>query len=507
MMTFRLLFACCAFTSTISAGDLPSEVGQWAEPQVWPVTAIHAAVLPTGRVLHYAYPEGTPGTNAKEWDPISNTFQDVGINIDLFCSGHSMMADGRVFVTGGNNNQNCDFQGRPVSHIFDPFTHEWTQLQNMAVSRWYPTNVTLGDGRVMIFSGLDEFCKTTDVVEMFTPETQTIEVIPGAERFVTLYPRMHLLTNGLIAHVAEESFTYTYDPSVHQWQFIGFNNEGWRSQGTSVLIPGEPDNIMLFGGYGESGPHAACERIDFTQPNPTWQSAGSMNFGRAHFNAVILPDKTVFLIGGGTFDLYGGPIFTPELWDPSDGSFTLLPPHVYARMYHSTAVLLPDGRVLCAGQDSGASGFMTELYSPSYLFRGPRPEWLETPDEIVYGATFQATIDDTSDIGAVALIRPSSVTHSVNMEQRYVEVPFTVIDGSTLQLQAPDHGDMAPPGPYMLFAMTQDGVPTVANFVNLGVPSVAVPAASTWGLAVLTLLMLATGSFVFVRSRCAVSRS
>ncbi len=87
-----------------------------------------------------------------------------------------------------------------MTHTFDPFTESWTQLEDMSVGRWYPTNVTLGDGRVLIFSGRNRHCQTTSVVEMYTPGVG-IEIIPEAEKFLPLYPRMHVLSDGKVAYV------------------------------------------------------------------------------------------------------------------------------------------------------------------------------------------------------------------------------------------------------------------------------------------------------------------
>ena len=166
---------------TLQPGQSPAEVGQWSDPFAWPVIAIHAAMLPTGKLLHYAYPGGGPGSLAYTWDPATDTFQQVFVDQDLFCSGHALLADGSLYVTGGNDNV-CQFQGRVVTHTFDSFTETWTQLDDMSVGRWYPTNVTLGDGRVVIFSGRNRHCENTPVVEMYTPGVG-VEVIPEADRW------------------------------------------------------------------------------------------------------------------------------------------------------------------------------------------------------------------------------------------------------------------------------------------------------------------------------------
>lgn len=444
------------------------DVGQWMPPQDWPVIAIHAAVLPTGQVLHYSYPFDQVGSEAATWDPVTGQFTEVNGFTDIFCSGLVPLPDGTLFVAGGNDYQ-CLFQGRRVTHIFDPFTHTWTFTGAMAEGRWYPATIRLGDGRVVIMTGLDRTCSTTLVMERFTPG-QGLSVVPGGERFLELYPRAHLLTSGLIAHVGVENSTWTFDPCTDSWQFVTTTSSGYRWNGNSVLVPARPDNIMLIGGHlGDLGAATTtCEWIDFTEADPHWRPTGSLNIARSHANTVILPDRTVLLVGGGLGpDLYQNPVLNAELFDPETESWTLLPPQQHPRMYHATAVLLPDGRVLSAGQDSGISSFTAELYLPGYLFRGPRPVISTAPAQVAFGQSFLIDSPDATSIESVALIGLASVTHSVDINQRYVGLEFSRSGDGQLTALAPPDGNHAPPGPYMLFLVNDAGVPSEAAFVQL----------------------------------------
>jgi hypothetical protein len=433
------------------------------------VVAIHAALLPTGDVLNYAYPYGGPGSRAVVWDPAAGPFQDVDMSTDIFCSGHSLLPDGRVYVVGGNDYE-CEFQGRADRHVFDPVAQSWTQLPDMSVGRWYPTNITLGDGRVITVSGLDRNCQTTTVMEIYTPGGD-FSVVPEGELYHPLFPRLHLLTSGQVASVGPAQETLIYDPQQPQWHVVTDNTEA-RWNGTSVLVPGATDTVMIIGGeywndLGENIHTATCEIMDFGDPSPQWQPTGSLHHARAHANVVILPDRRVLVIGGGTFDLYGEPVTIPELYDPDTGTWTELPAQVYGRMYHSTALLLPDGRVISAGQDNGPSGDWGEIYKPPYLFRGPRPAISSAPAQIAYGSSFAIETPDAADITAVALLRLGVVTHSVNMEQRYVGLPFSVAGATTLLATAPPDGNHAPPGYYMLFILNGLDVPSEAGIVQV----------------------------------------
>ena len=131
-----------------------------------------------------------------------------------------------------------------------------------------------------------------------------------------------------------------------------------------------------------------------------------------------------------------------------------------ARMYHSTALVLPDGRVVTAGGE--AAGIRrAQIYSPPYLFKGPRPSITSHPSSTGYGAGFTVGTDST-DIAKVALLRPSGVTHAIDMNQRYVPLTFTK-SGTTLNVTAPPSANHAPPGWYMLIATNSQGVPSAAG--------------------------------------------
>ncbi|MEE9129023.1 MAG: galactose oxidase-like domain-containing protein [Phycisphaerales bacterium] len=454
-----------------SAGDDPAEVGLWLPPQPWEVIAIHAAVLPTGEVLHYSYPMDDSGSRARLWNPTTGEFTPVDLSTDIFCGGLSHLPNGSLLMTGGNNhNQLCPQvpQGRRVTHYFNPFAGTWTVGGLMADGRWYPANLALGDGRTVILSGINLTCGLNPMMEVFTPGVG-IDIIPEGMRFLALYPRMHLLTSGKLVHVGQEDITYTFDFEALQWEFVDFSNFGWRGEGTSVLIPGRTDQVLAIGGDDfVNGVTNTCEIIDLSEANPQWRFTGSLNVARARGNAVILPDRKVVLIGGGQDGPYGHPINFAERFDPETETWGLLPAQGFSRMYHSTAVLLPDGRVLSAGQDEGESAFWGEIYVPWYLFRGPRPQIAAVPGRIGYDQPFSLATPEAGEITSVALIAPASTTHSVNSSQRYLGLEFEVTGDASLRLVGPLNGNHAPPGYYMLFILNGNDVPSVAPFVHVG---------------------------------------
>ena len=136
------------------------------------------------------------------------------------------------------------------------------------------------------------------------------------------------------------------------------------------------------------------------------------------------------------------------------------------RMYHSTALLLPDGRVLSAGQSSGKYENTGEIFSPPYLFMGPRPVISTAPGTLGYGQPFTVTTPQAASISQVALVKAGTVSHSNNFDQRYVNCTFTTSSG-TLSVTSPPNANDAPPGWYMLFLVNSTGVPSVASWVQV----------------------------------------
>ena len=149
------------------------------------------------------------------------------------------------------------------------------------------------------------------------------------------------------------------------------------------------------------------------------------------------------------------------------------------RQYHSTALLLPDGRVLSAG--GGVCGTCArvgyleknaEVFSPPYLFKDDvrrtraAPGDRRAPKVVGYDAPLPIRSPDADSIEKVALIRVSAVTHSVNMEQRYVPLDYD-LDGTTLAATSPENANIAPPGVYMLFVIDEDGVPSESKMVRI----------------------------------------
>ncbi|MCH8919986.1 MAG: DUF1929 domain-containing protein [Chloroflexi bacterium] len=435
----------------------------------WPLAGIHAALLPTGKVLHFSYPLDGLGAESWLWDPQTAMLKEVPVDRNLFCGGQSFLPDGRLLVTGGTDPASPAPHGLKDMHTFDPSTETWSYAGDMQVGRWYPTNVTLPDGRTLVLSGRDEQGDLTNVVEIYDPASGS-QVVSGANQFLNLYPWMHVLPSGKVFNAGPTNLTSEFDPATATWQAIAPNNYGARQDGSSVLLPLRPPDyrpeVLIMG--GDNPATNTAEMIDLEEQTPAWSPTGSMNYARHHANPVLLPDGKLLVVGGTPVaNSASEAVLAAELFDPETATWTEMASMVRPRIYHSTAILLPDGRVLAAGTDGE---FTAEIYSPPYLFQGPRPEISSAPPTSAYGNTFQVSSPDAQDIAKVVLIRPAAVTHSVNMEQRYVEMEFVAGSG-VLTVQAPPSANLAPKGYYMLFVVNSAGIPSEATFILLGEPT------------------------------------
>jgi len=258
------------------------------------------------------------------------------------------------------------------------------------------------------------------------------------------------------------------DLNSNTWSFVGNFNYGERKNGLAVLLPGL-NQVLAIGGGGADRMNATStvEIIDFTVPTPTWQYTSPMHFPRNNANSVLLADGTVLVIGGCRQGKDGQPVDASELFNPVSQSWRVMASPVANKVHHSTALLLPDGRVWSAGGDSYIPmPTYGQLFSPPYLFKGPQPVISQAPPSLGYNQAFSISTPDATNIAHVALIKLGAATHAGNFEQRYVDLVFQMQSG-VLNATSPGDSNQAPPGWYMLFIVTSDGVPSVASMVLL----------------------------------------
>jgi len=498
VLVAMILCVCVASVTVWGQTKLPAQapllpssatLGQWAAPVnfcTYPcMVGADAAVLNTGKVLFYYYPAANAqNSQAMLLDPVTGIVTDVSLPVpqDVFCSGLSILPNGKVLVTGGNvATGQCSHTGSGCgttsAMLFDPASSTWTVGQDMNNPRWYPSSVELTDGSLLEISGTNATGSSVQKpLESYSYTTGKWTVLPVSANLpgavAQVYPRLSLLPSGKVFLSSPASQSYQFDPAKNSWSFIASTNFGDRYYAPHVLLPGQ-EKVLVAGGSldllaGGGAATNTTEVIDMSAASPAWSYTGSMTYARYNENLVLLADGTVLAVGGGGGGgRYSNPVLTAELYDPKVGQWTVLAAQSVQRSYHSTAALLPDGRVVSAGSDNGVSTQVTyEIFSPPYLFKGSRPVIQSAPASLSYGAKFNIITANASTITRVALVRPAATTHADDFDQRYVDLTFTV-GSKGIQATAPANGSQAPPGFYMLVIVNSNGVPSVMPFLQL----------------------------------------
>jgi Domain of unknown function (DUF1929)/Chitobiase/beta-hexosaminidase C-terminal domain/Glyoxal oxidase N-terminus len=501
LVSSSLVVAFCS----IGAMAQVSVQGQWTTlPPAVPINPIHAVLLNGGKILVVAgsgncppsqsgCPSGPPygpanGSGALLLDPVTGqTLQQFTVSWDMFCNAMVLLQDGRVLIDGGTI-QYDPFHGAANASLFEPSISTFSDVQPTLHGRWYPSLLTLADGRVMTFSGLEESGGTNLAVEFYTIGSGWSTTY-NANWTPDLYPRLHLLPDGKVFYSGAQTKSRLFDPSTTTWSSViaTTNYSGIRTYGTSVLLPLSPANnydpkVIIMGGGNPST--ASTEIIDMGSSVPAWQYGPPMSQPRIEMNAVILPNGKVLALGGSLYDEQNSTAsLNADLYDPVSNTFSSAGVYVYPRLYHSVALLLPDGTVWSAGGNPSRGHYVPqqEIYKPSYLFNpdgtaATRPTVTSAPSSISYSSAFTVQTPDSANVSKVVLVRNGNVTHAFGMDQRLVELSFTPDIGS-ISVTGPPNGNIAPPGYYMLFILNNSGVPSIAKFVQImGAQNVSVTA-------------------------------
>jgi hypothetical protein len=381
------------------------------------VNPVHIALLNTGNVLVVSGSGNVASeTNyrAALLNPQTGSTTTQPVTWDMFCNAMVVLPDGRVLVNGGTL-QYDPFHGSPKNAVYDPATGIFTDVQNMAHGRWYPTATTLGDGRVMSFSGLLETSGTNSTVEIYTAGTGWSQQY-SAGWTPPLYPRLHLLPDGNVFYSGSGTGSRIFNTTNKTWSGVvaTTNYPNSRTYGTSVLLPLTPANghrprIIIMGGGNPAT--ATTEIIDLSAATPQWQYGPSMSQPRIEMNATILPNGTILTIGGSTNDEDTVTAsLKADLYDPGTNSFSSAGSNAYARLYHSGSLLLPDATVLFAGGNPTRGSYEShlEIYSPAYLFNADGSD---------------ATRPTIGGISATAFVHGSSFQIQTRCAQRYICCP------------------------------------------------------------------------------------
>jgi hypothetical protein len=502
----------------------PKRDGQWELlPFHSGVLPVHTALLPGGKVLFFAgsgssavrFAAPNFGNDAEGiftsvvWDPTrpppDNFFHPKTIfaanhrPFDFFCGGDTLLGDGRLLSAGGTGHYN-PFTGRNDATVFDPVAQKWSFIKPMAHGRWYPTVIALGDGRALAATGLTENLDNAhnNTLELYDPAHDQWQVrhLPPGFPGLPLYAHLFQLADGRVffdggrmdddLQVDPCIFDLTHDP-VARVPVFGLADGGMRNQSASVLLPPAQDQrVMIMGGGPAGKPNKTdaidnVDIVDLREAQPRFVPASPLNLPRLHLNAVLLPDRTVFVTGG-SLKQEDQPLarLQPEIYDPATDTWTTMAAaSTVPRLYHSTALLLPDATVLTAGgnpeggkhvqwDEDPDEEMRLEIYKPPYLFRGPRPVIGKAPGKATWGQDLEITSPQAAKIKWASLLRPGVTTHSFDTNQRLVDLEIAVRAGGKLTVRIPLNRNVAPPGWYMLFLVDNGGVPSTASWILLG---------------------------------------
>jgi hypothetical protein len=514
-------------------------------PDGWYAAPMHGTLLPDGRVFLVGLARetqpatdstpthgvtfvltpsapGAPAPSEMTIDPIAEPIQitsmisnGLEVRDDLFCSGQTLTADGRLFTAGGTRlysdpatGGTKTVLGLAYETMFDGTT--WSRLPGSMVApahlsvaaRWYPTVTRLPSGKLLVTSGDDVLYPVGSV----NLSTETYDPATGVRAVASPYGTVPTAiinrdyTDAFVLPTAAAPFDLlmlgendtpvlnsTQTPS--SWKVLSIQRPGTTASSasgvgqTAVMLPVRLKNgewgygngsILVTGGTFGS---AQMSRADVFDPSAiAWHAPVETGTTRHHPAAVALPDGRILIITGHNMTGDLG-VLHAQYVDPRTGFSVQTGASAMTEMrgYHTVALLLPDGRVLLAGgRDANTSSSLEkptlQYYSPDYIGK-PRPQILSAPSQIAYKGLFavQTTGPAPTDVELVGL---GSMTHSFDMNQRVVQVPvgavrqsgsiFTVIAGG------PSDTHVAPPGYYMLFALDKNGVPSVAKIVKLG---------------------------------------
>ncbi|XP_020541096.1 aldehyde oxidase GLOX isoform X2 [Jatropha curcas] len=425
------------------------------------------------------------------YDIATNSVRPLMILTNTWCSSGSVDAQGTLIQTGGSSG------GEKVIRSFTPCDDDscdWVELSIPLLSRrWYASNQILPDGRIIIVGGRRVFTyefypKESEISDnvLFPFLVQTRD--PKEEN--NLYPFLHLLPDGnlfIFANNRSILFDYTRNEVLKEYPVLPGGSRNFPCTGSSVLLPLRltggidvnkiPETEIMICGGSRPGAYTkaytehvyveatrTCGRLKVSDPKPEWIME-LMPMPRVMNDMLLLPTGDVIIINGaanGTagWDVAVNPVLFPVLYLPKEvptRRFVVMNPTNIPRMYHSTAALLPDGRILVGGSNPHARPSILTVESV---------EGTVSYNEM-FSVTFVLKVY-RSDLGiSVVLIAPSFTTHSFAMNQRMVVLKTISVEqlsafGYKVNVIGPTNVNVVPPGYYMLF------------LVNAGVPSHAV---------------------------------
>ncbi|WP_020177832.1 RICIN domain-containing protein [Methylopila sp. M107] len=477
---------------TVLGDPAPSS---WSAPIPLPIVPVAASVLRNGKILtwsaydRFAFGDDQGKTFTSLYDPATNTATERLVSNtghDMFCPGTSVLADGRILVTGGTSSFKAS--------IYDPTTNAWSATAPLNVPRGYQGDTLLSTGDVLTVGGSWSGGLGGKVGEVWSRTTGTWRKLPGvvAEAMAGDDPGgIYRSDNHMWLYGAAGGRVFHAGPSARMHWIATTGNgtvtdaglrgdDAYSMNGNVVMY--DTGKLLKVGGapgYDAVLANASAYTIDFsggsTQPVAVVKQR-SMAFPRAFSNAVALPTGEVVVLGGQTYPVPFSddrPILVPELWSPATGAFTRLADMTIPRTYHSVAGLMLDGRVFVGGGGlcgtCGTNHPDIQILTPPYLLNADgsnavRPIISSAPATATWG---QIILVKHRGATAFSLVRLSASTHSLNNDQRRIPLRIAASNDSNIRLKLPSDRGTLLPGDWMLFAMDAKGTPSVAKIIRV----------------------------------------
>lgn len=475
----------------------PTLPASWTAPVAEKSVAVAAANLPNGKILTWASDSQTAfafteQTYTELLDPVAGTDSEALVtntSYNMFCPGIANLPDGTILVNGGDTNDD--------TAIYNYVTNAWTSAAHMNVGRAYEGTVLNYDNTVFTLGG-SWSTKTQGNTpgELWNSSTNTwtlLSDMPSNSAWTADSEGAYRADNHMWLHVLSGGRLLQAGPSATMHWINVYANNGLGSivsagargtDGDSMNGNASAftiDKLLKVGGapnYDESASKTTAALIDASgSGNPVVTMLAPMNYARGFGNSVVLPNGQVVVVGGQTYDepfTDTDAVLVPELWDPITQVFQTMAPMATPRTYHGTALLLPDGRVWVSGGglcgtscgSVGANHLTYEILTPPYLLTASgaavtRPVISAvSASTLALGATF--TIQTQAPVKSFALMRLSSVTHTVNNDQRRIPLVATTPDGVNYTTTLSSDSGVLIAGYYMLFAIGPTGVPSMA---------------------------------------------
>jgi YVTN family beta-propeller protein len=475
----------------------PSTVGSWGPVIAWPHIPISIANQPDGRILSWSsteidgFPDGAENSHSALFNPTTGTFQTTDNNFhDMFCAGVSTLEDGRVVAAGGN-----PYDTRVSA--FNPSTQTWGALANMNENRWYGTLLALPSNELWstfanaasnvserYSAASNSWVRTlgapmTDLLnEQNTENGQNAVNQSGGLEW---WGQMAVTPDGRVIHGGPTQTWHLFDPRNSGAVSSLGTPAGTRVRMWGNVVTYDVGKVLILGGTDrtQNPPTTnAAYKIDVNGASPVIQSAAPMAFARAFHNTVTLPTGELLVIGGntsGTQFTDANAVLAAEIWNPSIDAWRTVASMTLARGYHSTALLLQDGRVISAGGGACGAGCSAnhldaQIYSPPYLFTAggaPATRPAITAAPAIGSAGDTLSLSATGAIAKFSMVRLSATTHAINTDQRYLPVSFTNNGGGNYTLQLHSNANVLIPGYYWIFAVDTAGVPSVGRLFQV----------------------------------------